>query len=304
MRYARAIVATLLTFAALAAPAVALAASWSTPGTYSWFAIPGIFSATVTVVGGGGGSGGSWFNGDAAGGAGGGAGGYYRNYTYSIAPGSTYTIVVGAGGAGGAHTSCGSSGGCGPGVGSAGGSSSFGGLAATGGGGGSYGGAGYYGGGGAGGTPQQGPGHICDGYVGTRGVYNGLNIADFCPPGEGSTWYSCAATPGGTNGSGYGSGGSFPGGCTNTGAPGGSGLVSITLNDSCPTYAWEPWNNGIYVIEPGATRKVYDTRFSSSGYCVTNYSSHYVVIGGGGGDAAGQLSTFHSYAGNAGATVF
>ncbi len=82
---------------------------------------------------------------------------------------------------------------------------------------------------------------------------------------------------------------------------GGTG-ATITVNavDRCPTAAWQPWGNGIYVIEPGATRKIN----GAQSFCVTNTSSRYVVVGGGGSSASSQLSSFRSYSSNVGATTY
>jgi hypothetical protein len=283
--------AFLLAVAALLAPQAALADTWSSPGTYTWAAVPGVYSVTATIVGGGGGAaGGAWSQGNCAGDAGvpgaGGAGGYVLNQSIGTTPGQSYTVVVGAGGTGGPRT-CGYS----SNNGTAGQTSSFGVVAATGGG------AGVWYSGGAGGSPQV---SACITHSGGSGGGSSYSI---CPyNGTSGAWYCSVTTTAGTNSSAYGAGGRSN--CAWTGNGGQSGYVSLTANDSCPTYAWQPWGNGIYAIEPYATRKVYTPSLSATGYCVTNNSGNYVVIGGGGGDPAGQLTTFRTYAANVGATTF
>lgn len=70
------------------------AATYTTPGTYSWTCPSGVTSVSVVCVGGGGG--GNSQNGSGGhGGAGGGLG--WKN-NISVTPGNSYTVVVGAGG--------------------------------------------------------------------------------------------------------------------------------------------------------------------------------------------------------------
>lgn len=72
-------------------------------GSHTWDAPPGVTSVNYLIVGGGGGSGGGYNTG----GGGGGGGGMVRIGVLDVTPGTTYTIVVGDGGAGGIsdHTS-------------------------------------------------------------------------------------------------------------------------------------------------------------------------------------------------------
>ena len=67
--------------------------AYTTPGTYSWTAPPGVYEVSAVAVGGGGG--GSQAN-NAGSGAGGGGLGWKNNIP--VTPGQTYTVVVGAGG--------------------------------------------------------------------------------------------------------------------------------------------------------------------------------------------------------------
>ena len=71
--------------------------AFTTPGTYTWIAPPGVTTVSVVVVGGGGrgGFGGQSATYRASGGGGGGLG--YRN-NITVIPGQAYTVVVGAGG--------------------------------------------------------------------------------------------------------------------------------------------------------------------------------------------------------------
>ena len=71
--------------------------AFTTPGTYTWIAPPGVTNVSVVVVGGGGrgGFGGQSATYRASGGGGGGLG--YRN-NITVIPGQAYTVVVGAGG--------------------------------------------------------------------------------------------------------------------------------------------------------------------------------------------------------------
>lgn len=80
---------------------------YTAPGTYLFTVPAGITSLTCTVVGAGGGGGGLWNPGDAWSGAGGGSGGLYSNQTIAVVPGTVLQVVVGAGGAGGSYLSTG-----------------------------------------------------------------------------------------------------------------------------------------------------------------------------------------------------
>lgn len=71
---------------------------YTTPGTFTWIAPPGITQVYVECVGGGGGGGGNIGN-QGAGGGGGGA--YAARQAVPVTPGNTYTVVVGAAGSGG-----------------------------------------------------------------------------------------------------------------------------------------------------------------------------------------------------------
>ena len=83
--------------------------SFTTVGTTSWVAPPGVTSVAVLVVGGGGGGGGCDSAG-ANGTGGGGAGGVVYNSSFSVTPGNSYTVTVGAGGTPGTGTATGGTG--------------------------------------------------------------------------------------------------------------------------------------------------------------------------------------------------
>jgi hypothetical protein len=68
-------------------------AAYTTPGTYSWTAPPGVTSVSALAVGGGGG--GTFSSNGGRGGSGGGLG--WRN-NIPVVPGQSYTVIVGAGG--------------------------------------------------------------------------------------------------------------------------------------------------------------------------------------------------------------
>lgn len=74
---------------------------FTTVGSHTWDAPPGVTSVNYLIVGGGGGSGGGYNTG----GGGGGGGGMVRIGVLDVTPGTTYTIVVGDGGAGGTSDS-------------------------------------------------------------------------------------------------------------------------------------------------------------------------------------------------------
>jgi len=191
--------------------------NYTTPGT-STFVVPnGVYAlSNIRVVGAGGGGGGATGSGDNHAGGGGGSGGYLTGQSLSVTPGDVITIEVGAGGASGTFDFnggliCLGTAGRYVYAGQAGqqsrilknGSQVF---VATGGGG------GYY-----------SVGDSCSAYSGAGGSPNGVaGGAVNC------TRNNYGATPGGNNGTGYGSGGqshSSSGACTTVG---GNGNVYFT----------------------------------------------------------------------------
>lgn len=72
--------------------------AYTTAGSYSFVVPNGVYSLTATIVGGGGGGGGFFGSGDTHAGGGGGSGGYYSNQSVAVTPGETLTLTVGAGG--------------------------------------------------------------------------------------------------------------------------------------------------------------------------------------------------------------
>lgn len=178
---------------------------YTAPGTYLFTVPAGITNLTCTVAGAGGGGGGLWNPGDAWSGAGGGSGGFYSNQTITVVPGTVLQVVVGAGGVGGSYLSTGtwvcltSQGTTFNGA-DGGYSAIVGWLRAE-------------GGTGAGNPVAAGP-------VGTGGSPNGVN-------GSYAAINCLSNLPGGSNGTGYGSGGMggscvnpYSGGCGQTGQDG------------------------------------------------------------------------------------
>lgn len=76
--------------------------SYSSPGTFTWTAPAGVYSAVAQIWGGGGGGGAGSTDGsgNSYGGGGGGGGGYTLSTNISVIPGTSYTITIGGGGAG------------------------------------------------------------------------------------------------------------------------------------------------------------------------------------------------------------
>ncbi len=72
--------------------------TFTTPGSFTWIAPPGVTSIKVETWGGGGAGGGS--AGNQNGGSGGGGGGYQLAATYPVVPGTSYSFIVGNGGGG------------------------------------------------------------------------------------------------------------------------------------------------------------------------------------------------------------
>lgn len=86
--------------------AVTLTSTYSTNGTYTWVAPPGVTTVACAVVGaGGGGAGAGATSGDNGGGGGGGEASYEPQI--DVTPGKSYLVIVGAGGAGGTQNTSG-----------------------------------------------------------------------------------------------------------------------------------------------------------------------------------------------------
>jgi len=69
--------------------------NFTTAGSTTFTVPAGVYSITATIVGGGGGGGGTHSTGDIWVGGGGGAGGYISSTSYSVTPNETITVVVG-----------------------------------------------------------------------------------------------------------------------------------------------------------------------------------------------------------------
>jgi hypothetical protein len=194
---------------------------FTTPGTYSWTAPPGVYSVSAVTIGGSGGTG--------AASRGSGAGGLGWKNNITVVPGQTYTVVVGAGGlAGGTsapyfggtsyfidvNTVAGYGAGQGGPGGEAGNSFWPGGWTGDGGGVGGYGMAGGYAGGGAGGYSGNG-GNGGAGSVAGTGAGGGGGGGGYASTG------GSGAAGGGTGI--YGQGNNGAGGANVTTAPAGAG---------------------------------------------------------------------------------
>ena len=78
--------------------------TYTSAGSFVWYAPAGVYSVTLCMIGGGGGGGERGRNEDSYNG-GGYRGAYYSNSVYTVSPGSGYTVKVGAGGARGVQAS-------------------------------------------------------------------------------------------------------------------------------------------------------------------------------------------------------